>query len=42
MTLSGPGVLFSVCASILFALIPGYVVMLTPLDGFQVLSLIHI
>jgi len=38
MTLSGPGVLFSVCASILFALIPGYVVMLTPLDGFQVFA----
>lgn len=38
MTLSGPGVLLSVSASILFALIPGYVQMLTPLDGFQVFA----
>lgn len=38
MTLSGRGVVFSVSASILFALIPGYVQMLTPLDGWQVFA----
>lgn len=38
MTLSGRGVVLSVSASILFALIPGYVQMLTPLDGWQVFA----
>lgn len=38
MNLSGRGVTFSVGASILFALIPGYVQWLTPLDGVQVFA----
>ena len=38
MTLSGRGVVLSISASILFALIPGYVKMLQPLDGLQVFA----
>lgn len=38
MTLSGRGVVLSISASILFALIPGYVQMLAPLDGLQVFA----
>jgi chloramphenicol-sensitive protein RarD len=38
MQLSGRGVLLSVVASVLFALIPGYVQHLAPLDGIQVFA----
>lgn len=38
MQLSGRGVVLSVCASVLFALIPGYVQQLAPLDGVQVFA----
>lgn len=38
MRLSGRGVLLSLTASVLFALMPGYVRALAPLDGVQVLA----
>ncbi|MBS7663218.1 EamA family transporter RarD [Pseudomonas lalucatii] len=38
MNLSGRGVALSVCSSVLFALIPGYVQQLAPLDGVQVFA----
>lgn len=38
MQLSGRGVTLSVVASVLFALIPGYVQQLAPLDGIQVFA----
>lgn len=38
MTLSGRGVVFSVTASVLFALMPDYVRHLAPLDGLQILA----
>ncbi len=38
MRLSGHGVALSICASMLFALIPGYVQQLAPLDGIQVFA----
>ena len=38
MNLSGKGVALSVGASVLFAMIPGYVQQLAPLDGLQVLA----
>lgn len=38
MQLSGRGVALSICASVLFALIPGYVQQLAPLDGVQVFA----
>lgn len=38
MTLSGRGVLLSVTASLLFSLIPGYVLLLAPLDGAQIIA----
>ncbi len=38
MNLSGRGVALSVTASLLFVLIPGYVLLLAPLDGVQVFA----
>ncbi|WP_314409424.1 EamA family transporter RarD [Pseudomonas kuykendallii] len=38
MNLSGKGVAFSLSASVLFALMPGYVQQLAPLDGVQVFA----
>ena len=38
MNLSGRGVALSVGASVLFAMIPGYVQQLAPLDGLQVFA----
>lgn len=38
MILSGRGVALSVAASVLFAVLPGYVPMLTPLDGVQIFA----
>jgi chloramphenicol-sensitive protein RarD len=38
MQLSGRGVALSVIASVLFALVPGYVQLLAPLDGLQVFA----
>ena len=38
MQLSGRGVALSVGASMLFAVLPGYVQWLTPLDGVQIFA----
>ncbi|SDS78220.1 EamA family transporter RarD [Pseudomonas oryzae] len=38
MILSGRGVLLSISASLLFSLIPGYVLLLEPLDGTQIIA----
>lgn len=38
MQLSGRGVALSIIASVLFALVPGYVQLLAPLDGLQVFA----
>ena len=38
MQLSGRGVTLSIIASVLFALVPGYVQLLAPLDGLQVFA----
>jgi len=38
MQLSGRGVALSIIASVLFALVPGYVKLLAPLDGLQVFA----
>ena len=38
MNLSGRGVALSVTASLLFSLIPGYVLLLEPLDGTQIIA----
>jgi len=38
MQLSGRGVALSIIASVLFALVPGYVQLLAPLDGMQVFA----
>ena len=38
MNLSGRGILLSIIASVLFAVFPGYVLMLAPLDGIQIFA----